>query len=278
MRTVFGQLAARIRFDWGLAGALAVAGQPGTAAVVVDVLSFCTTVSVAADLGVETYPFRWQDSRAAEFARDQRARLAGGRRQGGLSLSPASVRAWATGRSESGPATDRLVLPSPNGATICFELAGRNGSAPDPGRRIQPTEQPGGHGPPVLAGCLRNATAVAGWLARGLATGELSAVAVIAAGEHWPDGTLRPAVEDLWGAGAVLDRLREATGLPLSAEARTAAAAFAAAEPELLAGLRGCASGLELIEGGFADDVAIAAELDAGTTVPLLRQGRFQRA
>jgi len=258
VRAAFGQPAARIRFDWGLAGAQALTGPPGTAAVVVDVLSFSTAVSVATDLGIETFPFRWRDNRAAELAEAQHARLAGGRREGGPSLSPASIRTWAA-RSEPGRSNGRLVLPSPNGASICFEVA-------EQGHR-------------VLAGCLRNAAAVAGWLARELAADRLSAVAVIAAGERWPDDSLRPAVEDLWGAGAVLHRLlRLSPNLPTSPEARAAAAAFAAVEPTLPESLRGCASGVELIEDGFAEDVVLAAELDAARVAPLLDRGRFRPA
>lgn len=258
VRAAFGQPAARVRFDWGLAGARALTGSPGTAAVVVDVLSFSTTVSVATDLGIETFPFRWQDDRAAEFAEAQHARLAGSRKTGGPSLSPASIRTWAA-HSAPGRSNSRLVLPSPNGSNICFALA----------------EQ----GIPVLAGCLRDATAVAGWLADGLATDRLSAVAVIAAGEQWPDGSLRPAIEDLWGAGAVLHRLgRLSPELAFAPEARAAAAAFAAVEPRLPESLRECASGVELIEDGYAEDVAIAMELDAARVAPLLDRSRFRPA
>jgi 2-phosphosulfolactate phosphatase len=258
VRAAFEQPAARIRFDWGLAGARALTGPPGTAMVVVDVLSFSTTVSVGTDLGIEIFPFRRPADRAAEFAAAHHARLAGGRREGGLSLSPASIRAWAAGPDFDG-AHRRLVLPSPNGSSICHALAER--------------------GRPVLAGCLRNAAAVAGWLAAELAAGRLSAVAVIAAGERWPDGSLRPAAEDLWGAGAVLHRLgRLSPELPASPEARAAAAAFTAAKPNLLRNLQECASGVELIEDGFPVDVAIAGEFDAGRAAPLLDRGRFRPA
>ena len=262
MRTAFTQSRARVRFDWGLTGALALAEQPGTAAVVVDVLSFSTAVSVACDAGVEAFPFRWRDSRASEFASAHGARLAAGRRDGGLSLSPASIRAWAGGRPQPGgrdssPSADRLVLPSPNGSSICFALGERAG--------------------PVLAGCLRNAAAVAGWLARELASDRLPAIGVVAAGEQWPDGGLRPAVEDLWGAGAVLARLRALLpGTVFAPEAAAAVAAFEAAEPELGRLLETCASGIELIEDGFAEDVAIAAEFDASATAPVLTAGRFR--
>jgi 2-phosphosulfolactate phosphatase len=275
VRTAFQQNEAQLRFDWGLAGALAVTEPPGTAAVVVDVLSFATTVSVAGDLRLEIFPFPWRDDRAAAFAESVGATLAGGRRQPGPSLSPASLRAidWQAGMTPAAdqPAADqlgtdlgagdfgRLVLPSPNGASICFALAER-----------RPLRL-------VLTGCLRNATAIANWLVHQLATGRLPAVGLVAAGERWPDGSLRPAVEDLWGAGAILARIASAAPqLRFAPEASAAAAAFAAVEAELAEQLAGCASGRELIEGGFAEDVAIAAELDGSTGVPVLDGGRFR--
>lgn len=170
--------------------------------------------------------------------------MAGRRSEGGLSLSPGSVR-----RVEPPPGL--LVLPSPNGSTISAALAS-----------VVPT---------VVAACLRNASAVAAWLA---ARPELT-VAVVPAGERWPDGRLRVAVEDLWGAGAVLSTL---VGVGASPEARVAAAAFDAVRPRLAAELRACASGRELIEAGFADDVEVAAELDASTVVPVLVDGVFRPA
>ncbi|EID80443.1 2-phosphosulfolactate phosphatase [Rhodococcus opacus RKJ300 = JCM 13270] len=96
---------------------------------------------------------------------------------GQISLSPNTIRRTAAPR--------RLVLPSPNGSTISFEL---------------------GTGTGVCIGAsLRNATAVADWIARHCTS--TSVVSVIAAGEKWPGGELRPAIEDLWGAGAVLSAL-----------------------------------------------------------------------
>jgi 2-phosphosulfolactate phosphatase len=131
----------------------------------------------------------------------------------------------------------------------------------------------------VLTGCLRNATAIATWLVDRLTTGRLSAVGLVAAGERWPDGSLRPAVEDLWGAGAILAGIASAAPqLRFAPEASAAAAAFAAVAPQLAAQLAGCASGRELIEDGFAEDVAIAAELDGSVGVPVLAGGRFRGA
>jgi 2-phosphosulfolactate phosphatase len=71
------------------------------------------------------------------------------------------------------------VLPIPNGSAIATALGGK----------------------PVVAACLRNAAAVAGRLtAEGFGTAQRPIV-VIAAGEQWPDGPLRPAVEDLLAPG-----------------------------------------------------------------------------
>lgn len=108
------QSAYRVRVDWGPTGAAAIA-EGADVAVVVDVLSFTTTLSVAVERGITVLPFRWKDERAAAYAEEQGAVLARGRSElDGVSLSPLSVRA-ATG-------VERLVLPSPNGSTIAFEL------------------------------------------------------------------------------------------------------------------------------------------------------------
>lgn len=223
----------QVRLEWGPTGAAAVAA-PVT--VVVDVLSFTTTLSVAVERGMTVYPFRWKDERATAYAEERDAVLARGRSERtGVSLSPASVRA-AEG-------VERLVLPSPNGSAISFGLAAT--------------------GVTVVGAALRNATAVARWAhARG------EDVAVVAAGERWPDGSLRPAVEDLWGAGAVVAGLVDLGVTDLSPEARVAERAFRAARfPDDLVA---CTSGQELVGMGFPQDVAIAAEVDASTVVPVL--------
>ena len=211
-------------------------------AVVVDVLSFTTTRTVAADRGVTVYPFPWRDGRARRFADDHDAVLAVGRSQDGVSLSPGSVRA--------APDLRRLVLPSPNGSAISAALADET--------------------PAVIGVSLRNRRAVARWLL----DREPGPVAVVAAGERWPDGSLRPAVEDLWGAGALIGALLDAGWDGASPEARAAAAAFAAAG-DVRAALHDCAGGRELAAVGFSSDVDVAAELDASASVPVLSGGAF---
>ena len=164
---------------------------------------------------------------------------------GRVSLSPAAM-AQVTG-------VERIVLPSPNGSTICFALA-------ETGAR-------------VLAASLRNASAVAATGAAGAATG--ASLAVIAAGERWPDDTLRPAIEDLWGAGAVIAALVDLGVAGLSPEARVAEQAFRAVRPDLAAELAACAGGVELAAAGFGDDVEVAARLDVSRVVPVLRGEEF---
>ena len=145
----------------------------------------------------------------------------------------------------------RVVLPSPNGSAIAFALADA--------------------GVTVVGASLRNAPAVAQWLR---ARPEVR-VCVVAAGERWPDGQLRPAVEDLWGGGAVLAGLG-VTGL--SPEAAAAVAAFRAVEGRLADVLPQCASGRELVEDGFAADVDVAAAYDVSDVVPLLTGDAFTAA
>ena len=176
------------------------------------------------------------------------ATLAVGRsraRPGQVSLSPGTVRRAHDLR--------RLVLPSPNGSTISAGLAGEV--------------------PVVVAVSLRNRHAVAAWLLD--RTRELR-VAVVCSGERWPDGTLRPAVEDLWGAGALVDLLIAGGWRDVAPEAVAAAAAFRAVQGDVGAALRACASGRELIDAGYPGDVEIAAELDRSASVPVLRDGAFR--
>lgn len=231
----FGQPAHDVRVGWGPTGAAAIA-TPVT--VVVDVLSFTTTLTVALDRGMTVYPFRWKDERAAAYAAARDAVLAQGRSaRSGVSLSPVSV------RSASG--VERLVLPSPNGSAISSALAAA--------------------GATVVGASLRNRSAVARWLAD-----RPRPVGVVAAGERWPDGSLRPAVEDLWGAGAVVAALVDLGVGGLSPEARVAEHAFRAVEPTLAEELHACASGQELAAMGFSGDVAVAAEVDRSSVVPVL--------
>ena len=248
------QAAHRVRCEWGPTGARALTGGGEVAyAVVVDVLSFTTTLTVALEHDIEVFPFTWKDSRAAEHAVRHGATLAVGRFEAlsrtdarHVSLSPASI-AVAEG-------IQRLVLPSPNGSTIAFDLAGA--------------------GVTVLGACLRNADAVAAWLAPRVAAG--AGVALVPAGERWPDDSLRPAVEDLWGAGAVVAGLAARGVTSLSPEARVAEQAFRAARlPDDLAGVAGA---VELSEAGFDDDVAVAAEVAVSDVVPLLDGESFTHA
>ena len=238
------QHAYRARLDWGPVGAEAIGAAD--IAVVVDVLSFTTTLTVAVERGIEVFPFRWRDDRAEAYARERDAVLALQRQDavpGRPSLSPASLR--------EADGVRRLVLPSPNGSTISSLLA--EGGAT------------------VIGASLRNRTAVARWLAPRFADG--ASIAVIASGERWPDGTLRPAVEDLWGAGAVLDALDPDD---LSPEAAMARDAFRAAD--LPAALHACAGGRELTAKGYAEDVVVAAEVDSASVVPLLCGESFRAA
>lgn len=244
-----GQSAYRLRFDWGRTGARALVADagPGDVAVVVDVLSFTTTLSVAVDRGIAVYPFPWAAEQAPAYAEERDAVLARGRRGGlavgSVSLSPVSF--------DGVTGIERVVLPSPNGSAIAFALAEA--------------------GVTVVGGCLRNATAVGRWLA-----GTDGRVCVIAAGERWPDGALRPAVEDLWGAGAVLSALvTERGSTEASPEARSAAAAYAAVRDELATALPESASGRELVTAGFGRDVEIAADADVSLVVPVLRGEAF---
>jgi len=179
--------------------------------------------------------YAWKDDSARRFATERGALLAG-KRGDKFSLSPGSLREL--------PAGARLVLPSPNGATLSLAAAGR----------------------PTMCGCLRNAAAVA------KAAGSYGPrVAVIPAGERWPDDTLRPCFEDWIGAGAIIEQLPGTR----SPEAEAALAAWQSARLKLLELLRVCPSGQELIERGFPQDVEIAGEVNVSLSAPTMKEGAY---
>jgi 2-phosphosulfolactate phosphatase len=246
----FGQGQYGVRFEWGRAGARWL-GPDVACLVVVDVLSFSTSVAVAVEAGTRVFPYAWRDETAAVFARQKDAALAMGRHvtttSSPWSLSPAALR--------RAPFTARLVLPSPNGSTIAAEAAESN----------------------VVAGCLRNAAAVGRWLAqRGYGVPDRP-LAVIAAGEHWPDASLRPALEDFLGAGAIIAELQSRGAGPLSAEAAAARSCFTQTS-DVKDAVAACSSGIELTRMGFSDDVGIAAEVHASDVVPVLTDGAFSHS
>ena len=207
------------------------------AVVIIDVLSFSTAVDIAVTNGAAVLPHRWGDASAAAYAKSKGALLAGRRGdRGQYSLSPASLRSIPSGAA--------LVLPSPNGSTLSLSAGGAV----------------------VITACLRNCEAVA---ARVREFG--SRIGVVPAGEQWSDGTLRPCVEDLVGAGAVLASL----GGSRSPETELAVAAFEHFRGNLYDAIANSGSGRELIERGFAEDVEWAAEYAGSSAVPVLRGDRF---
>ena len=219
-----------IRCEWGEQGVLGLS-PTGDVVIIVDVLSFSTCVDMATARGATVYPYQWEDARAREFAIAIDAELAVARGAGRFSLSPSSFLDTPTGTS--------VVLPSPNGASL--SLATRDTI--------------------TLAGCLRNASAVA---KAALRLGKR--ISVIPAGERWEDNSLRPSLEDWLGAGAIINRLRGS----LSPEAQASLDVYRAAGADLTQTIRNCGSGVELIERGYETDVTLASELDVSCSVPIL--------
>jgi 2-phosphosulfolactate phosphatase len=225
-----------VRCEWSDKGIEAIVDRK-TIVIIVDVLSFSTCVDIANSRGATIYPYGSPDEDILDFAKNNGAQIAGKlRSRTKPSLSPTSMQTLNFG--------DKLVLPSPNGSRLSLAT----------GDNI------------TFAGCLRNAHAVA-HEANNFGT----SVAVIPCGERWLDGTIRFALEDWLGAGAIIACL---TGSQ-SPEAVNAYHGFDAAEGDLVQMVGECSSGRELIKRGCEEDVALASMLDVSTTVPVLRDGRY---
>jgi 2-phosphosulfolactate phosphatase len=227
----FDQSEFDIRCEWGLKGVEALRDN-SEVIIIVDVLSFSTCVDIATSNGAEILPYDLDDEHLIEFARLNNAIIASKKRSlSQYSLSPSSLHSITKG--------ERFVLPSPNGSHLSLST----------GNAL------------TLAGCLRNAKAVAEYAA---SVG--NTIAVIQCGEQWPDGSLRPALEDLIGAGAIISELQGSK----SPEARGAESAFLAFKGTLQEAIGQCSSGKQLIERGCAQDVMLASKLNVSSAVPQL--------
>jgi 2-phosphosulfolactate phosphatase len=231
------------RFEWGAHGIDKV-GAISDVIIIVDILSFATAVDVAVSRGAIVYPYVWKDLSSSEFAAKIGAKLAVSRKkvnaENPFSLSPMSYFHVREG--------DKIVLPSLNGSTLAIAASNICSN--------------------VLIGCLRNAQAVAEKASRLGKT-----VSVIAAGERWKRGDetgLRFALEDLIGAGAILNYLKDGSFSP---EAKAAIAVFKTFENNLEEILLACESGRELVDAGYRDDVIIASKLDESHIAPQLIDG-----
>ncbi|MEQ9349622.1 MAG: 2-phosphosulfolactate phosphatase, partial [Alphaproteobacteria bacterium] len=154
-----------IRCEWGMA-ALRAHGGWADVVIVIDALRFPSLVSLAVSRGAEVVPWPepvWPSAAAVAAwpaATDGAGRTAVLLRRDGVS-SLQMVRTIEPGV--------RFVQASDNGAP----LATQTGNTP------------------TLAGAFRNAVATAAAAMRGC-----KRILVVPAGERWPDGTLRPALED----------------------------------------------------------------------------------
>jgi 2-phosphosulfolactate phosphatase len=238
---VFNQTKYPVRFEWGEEGVRRLAPL-SSVVVIIDVLSFTTCVDVAVSRGVTVFPYRYKDNSARTYAQSVDAVLAGKRGES-PSLSPGSLLSLSS--------QARIVLPSPNGST-CTVIAKESNAIP-------------------IAGCIRNAFAVSSFIQERYTD---SVVSVIACGEQWSNSVLRPAIEDLIGAGAILSQFDQSL---LSPEAKVAVSTFRHAESDIQKILAECSSGRELAEKGFPEDVSIASELNVSHVVPVFKDGAYIR-
>lgn len=220
-----------VRCEWGT-DAIDYLYDTTDVFVIVDVLSFSTCVDVATSRGATILPYKFKDDTARTYAETNNAILAVRRTQPGLfSLSPQSMF-----NAEPGM---RIVLPSPNGATLSIKCKGKT----------------------TLCGSLRNVSAIAG-VAQQLG----NVITIVPAGERWPNGNIRFALEDALGAGAIISQLAG----NLSPEAIAMRDLWQKSKFNLSNILLECTSGNELINRNSHKDIDIAGQIDGSQNVPIM--------
>lgn len=244
----FNQNPYECKMEWGRRGAREAADR-GDIVIIVDVLSFSSTVVSALNKGAIIYPYppnldgkQYAESIGAEFilGRAEAARL------DKPTLSPVSFNQEHNRK--------KYVITSLNGS-FCTWIASKV--------------------PALLVGSLLNARSVAD--AANLIQKQTKAnITVIPCGEQWEDyklheDTLRPAMEDYLGAGAVLSYLAGNK----SPEAELCATSFLQAKQNINEFIWDCGSGRELREKGFDSDVTHCSRLNVYQTVPVLCRDHF---
>jgi 2-phosphosulfolactate phosphatase len=245
---MFSQSPYVCRVEWGRRGAREAA-ERGDIIIIVDVLSFSSTVVSALHFGAVIYPYPpYADGKG--YAEKLNAEYILGRAEaakaGKPTLSPVSFNEEHSNK--------RYVLSSLNGA-FCTWIASEV--------------------PALLIGSLLNASSVAS-AATQLRLLSNANITVIPCGEQWGSGreeedTLRPAIEDYLGAGAILSYLDGEK----SPEAEVCIGAFLQVKPKVEELIWNCGSGRELRERGFEADVKHCSHLNIYQTVPILKVNHF---
>ena len=230
-----------INLEWGVKG-LKKFKPVSDVIIIIDVLSFSTCVDIVLNKSAFIYPYKYMDDTTILYSMQVGAELASTQRsKNNYSLSPGSLLNIKSG--------SKLVLPSPNGSELSF-LSGSAGII-------------------TLTACLRNCRAVAEYAM------ELGKnITLIPAGEKWEDGSIRFAIEDILGAGAVISFLDG----NFSAEALFAKDLYNTLKSDVCGILSECVSGKELIEKEFETDVRLACETNVSDSIPVFNVNRFENA
>lgn len=250
MNTYFDQSPYEIKLDWGMRGA-SEAAKRKEILIIVDVLSFSSTVVAAMKNHAIIYPFPPPiNEEAKRYAEHIGAELVVGRAE-----------AIKTGRHSLSPRSF-----SPNDAGKSYVLCSLNGAA---------CVEAGKNVPALFIGSLQNALAVAE-AAMEVKHKTGKPITIIACGERWENAAvdeneLRPGIEDYLGAGAIISSLSGS----LSPEAFVCKQAFRSSEQELSYLIKKCGSGRELEQRDFAEDVDFCKQLNVSSIVPILSHNKF---
>ena len=263
--SAFDQSSYQVRFDWGLDGLARLA--PADVIVVVDVLRFSTAVTAAVEAGTTIA-------------------LSAGLSRNGAPIAVAAGEHAARGatillgclRNRAAVADAIVREQHARGGRVSVAILAAGERAP----RRAPA--------PMKFGTLGAGAASPSENVIFQGTSD-AARAQVPAADEWhessndgrvvdqvDDGAApRFSVEDLLGAGAIIDALTTRGIDHASPEAAVASEGFAALRGAVGHLLGASGSGRELTDRGLGADVSFAAELDASTAVPVLRAGTLTR-